>query len=88
MGWSTRSPGGDAPREPRALVPAESQRMLNRSNFHPEPQLSHKLSPSLPCFCITQGQSLFFRANPLLMLLGFEFMATGGVEPPSQMVIC
>lgn len=44
--------------------------------------------PGPPCFHITQGPSWFFRANPLITWLGFGFMATEGVEPPDQMVIC
>lgn len=84
-GWDTKSRGGDAPAGPLSLLKAKG--CLTGAGSLLEPKLSQSL-PSSPCFSITRGLSSFLRANPLLRLLGFEFTATGGVEPPGQMVMC
>lgn len=84
-GWDTKSRGGDAPAGPLSLLKAKG--CLAGAGSLLEPKLSQGL-PSSPCFSITRGLSSFLRANPLLRLLGFEFTATGGVEPPGQMVMC
>lgn len=74
-----------APAEPLSLLKAKG--CLTGAESLLEPKVSQGL-PSSTCFSITRGLSSFLRANPLLRLLGFEFTATGGVEPPGQMVMC